>query len=100
MLVQSLDWEEPLEKGMATHAGILAWKIPWTEQPGRLQSTGQKECDMTEHARIFMDCLISALAEACGVNDFVIYRPIRDLSVNKRQPYLTESRAAGIHLDY
>ena len=55
---------------------------------------------MTEHARIFMDCLISALAEACGVNDFVIYRPIRDLSVNKRQPYLTESRAAGIHLDY
>ena len=39
--------EEPLEKGMATHSSILAWKIPWTEDPGRLQSTGsQKESDI------------------------------------------------------
>ena len=36
--VLSLGWEEPLEKGMATHSSILAWKIPWTEGPGRLQS--------------------------------------------------------------
>ena len=36
--VQSLGWEDPLEKGMATHSGILAWRIPWTEGPGRLQS--------------------------------------------------------------
>ena len=36
--VQSLDWEDPLEKEMATHSSILAWRIPWTEQPGRLQS--------------------------------------------------------------
>ena len=36
----SLDWEDPLEKGMATHSSILAWRIPWTEEPGRLQSTG------------------------------------------------------------
>ena len=35
--VQSLGWEEPLEKGMATHSNILAWEIPWTEEPGRLQ---------------------------------------------------------------
>ena len=34
--VRSLDWEDPLEKGMATHSSILAWKIPWTEEPGRL----------------------------------------------------------------
>ena len=34
--VQSLDWEDPLEKGMATHSGILVWKIPWTEEPGGL----------------------------------------------------------------
>ena len=34
--VQSLGWEGPLEEGMATHSGILAWKIPWTEEPGRL----------------------------------------------------------------
>ena len=38
--VQSLGWEDLLEKEMATHSSILAWKIPWTEEPGRLQSTG------------------------------------------------------------
>ena len=38
--VQSLGWEDPLEKEMATHTSILAWKIPWTEDPGRLQSMG------------------------------------------------------------
>ena len=35
-----LIWEDPLEKEMATHSSILAWKIPWTEEPGRLQSVG------------------------------------------------------------
>ena len=39
-LVQSLDWEDPLEKEMATHSRNLAWRIPWTEEPGGLQSTG------------------------------------------------------------
>ena len=38
--VQSLDQEDPLEKEMATHSSILAWRIPWTEEPGRLQSMG------------------------------------------------------------
>ena len=38
--VQSLGWGDPLEEGMATHSCILAWRIPWTEEPGRLQSTG------------------------------------------------------------
>ena len=36
--VQSLGWEDPLEKGMATHSSILAWRVPWTEETGRLQS--------------------------------------------------------------
>ena len=36
--VRSLGWEDPLEKGMATHSGILAWRIPWTGEPGGLQS--------------------------------------------------------------
>ena len=35
---RSLGWEDPLEEGMATHSGILAWEIPWTEEPGRPQS--------------------------------------------------------------
>ena len=38
--VQSLGQEDPLEEGMATHSSILAWRIPWTEEPGRLQSMG------------------------------------------------------------
>ena len=38
MQVQSLDWEVLLEEGMTTHSSVLAWRIPWTEEPGRLQS--------------------------------------------------------------
>ena len=40
--VQSLGWEDPLEKEMATHSSILAWKIPWTEELGGLQSKGSQ----------------------------------------------------------
>ena len=45
----SLGWEDPLEREMVTHSSILAWEIPWTEEPGGLQSMGsQKESNMTE----------------------------------------------------
>ena len=40
--VQSLGWEDPLEKGMATYTSILAWRIPWTEEPGGLQFIGSQ----------------------------------------------------------
>ena len=46
--VRSLGREDPLEKEMAIHSRTLAWKIPWTEEPGRLQSMGCKESDTTE----------------------------------------------------
>ena len=46
--VQSLGQEDLLEKEMATHSTILAWKIPWTEEPGRLHLWGRKESDTTE----------------------------------------------------
>ena len=46
--VQSLSREDPLEKGMVTHSSALAWRILWTEEPGRLQSMGRKESDTTE----------------------------------------------------
>ena len=46
--VRSLGREDPLEKEMVTHSGILAWRIPWTEELGGLQSTGHKESDTTE----------------------------------------------------
>ena len=42
MDIQSLGWADPLEEEMATHSGILAWKIPWTEEPGGLQSLGSQ----------------------------------------------------------
>ena len=49
--VQPLGREDPLEKGIATHSSILAWRIPWTEEPGKLQGYslwGHKESDRTE----------------------------------------------------
>ena len=48
MWVQFLGQEDPLEEGMATYSSILAWRIPWTEESGGLQSIGCKELDMTE----------------------------------------------------
>ena len=49
MWVQSLSREDPLEEGMATHSSILAWRIPRTEEPGRLESTGSQT---VEHDRV------------------------------------------------
>ena len=46
-----LGWEDPLEKGIATHSSILSWRIPWTEEPGRLQSMESQELDMTERLK-------------------------------------------------
>ena len=46
--VQSMGWEDPLEKEMTTYSYILAWEIPWTRKPGRLQSIGSQESDSTE----------------------------------------------------
>ena len=64
MWVQSLGWEDPLEEEMATLSSILAWKIPWTEEPGGLQSMeGRKKSDMTErltHSRLARMVLASA----------------------------------------
>ena len=48
MQVQSLGWEDPLEKEMAAHSSILAWRIPWTEEPGELQYIGLQESDTIE----------------------------------------------------
>ena len=49
--VQPLGWEDPLEEGMAPPSSILAWRIPWTEEPGGLQSMGRKESDATERLK-------------------------------------------------
>ena len=51
--VRFLGQEDPLEKGIATHGSILAWRIPCTEEPGGLQSTGSQELDMTEGQTLY-----------------------------------------------
>ena len=51
--VRSLGQEDPLKKSIATHSSILAWRIPWTEEPGGLQSVGCKELDKTEQLSLF-----------------------------------------------
>ena len=54
MQVGSLGQEEPLEEGMSTHSSVLAWRIPWTEEPGGQHPWGHKEWGVTEHAQIYM----------------------------------------------
>ena len=51
--IWSLGWEDPLEKGTSTQSSILAWRIPWTEMPGKLQSLGHKELDTTEWLSLY-----------------------------------------------
>ena len=50
--VPFLDQEDPLEKGMATHSSILVWRIPWTEEPGGLQSTGLQKSQSDTYTNI------------------------------------------------
>ena len=51
MLVQSLGWDDSLQEGMATHCSILSWRIPQTEEPGGLQSTGSQRVRLSDLAR-------------------------------------------------
>ena len=72
--VQSLRWEDLLKKEMATHSGILAWRIPWTEEPGRLQSMGSQR---VRHGRVtspylsIMSPRLTHVAEGTRVSFFV-----------------------------
>ena len=63
--VRSLGWEDPLEKGMATHSSILAWEITWTEEPGRLRGLwGHKELGMTERLTHTWVCIAALFTTA------------------------------------
>ena len=68
--------EDPLEKGVATHSSLLAWRIPWTEEPGGLQSTGRKESDTTERLHFHMTLTRSKIAVA-ALNALHIYQSIQ-----------------------
>ena len=60
--VQSLGQEDPLEKGMATHSSTLAWRIPWTEEPGRLQSMGSQSRTLDTTEQLTLSSEVSALS--------------------------------------
>ena len=59
MQVQFLGWEQPLEKDMATHSSILAWDIPWTKEPGGLQSMGLRRVEKTERLTLHTHVLFN-----------------------------------------
>ena len=67
-LGQSLGWEDPLEKGTATHSSILAWRIPWTEKPGRLQFMGSQRArqDWATFTFSSMTALLFWFESVCG----------------------------------
>ena len=58
MWVQSLDWGDPLEEGMATHSRVLAWRILCTEEPGGYSPWGRKESDTTEVTGMHARCIV------------------------------------------
>ena len=67
MQVQSLGQEDPLEEGVATHSSVLAWRIPWTEEPGGLQSLGRKELDtLSDLARMCTSPFYFFIADFCS----------------------------------
>ena len=84
--VRSLGWEDPLEKGMAIHSSILAWRIPWTEEPGGLYSPwGRKESDTTEPLSLSFVCMY--VCEASQVVQVVKNLPanVGDISNKRRE---------------
>ena len=65
-LVPSLGWEDPLEEEMATHSSILAWRIPWTEEPGGLQSMGLQRARLNQLSTAMeMSIILKDLLKIC-----------------------------------
>ena len=76
--VLSLGWEDPLEKEMATHSNTLVWKIPWTEEPGRLQFMGLQRVRhdwATSRSRLDLRCVMQILC--CGARTLVVMHQLR-----------------------
>ena len=92
MQVQSLGWEDPLEEGRATHSSVLVWRVPWTEEPGGLQSMGSKRVGYHW----------SDLAAAAAVSHFNTHMPFPQLllgkvEVDKYNPLRRPSRNRHSH---
>ena len=93
--VQSLGQEDPLEKEMATHSSTLAWKIPWTEEPGRLQSMGSQRVgnDWATSLSLFT-FMFSSVAQSCPTLCDPMNRRTPGLPVHRQLP---ESSQTHVH---
>ena len=69
--VQSLGWKDPLEKEMAAHSSIIAWKVPWTVEPGRLLSMGSQRVghDLVTSLHFTINTLLASVTSEMIVND-------------------------------
>ena len=94
--VQSLDQEDPLEKEMAIHSSILAWRIPWTKEPGRLQSMGSQELDMTERLNHHHSFSIFSYKE-CNQFDFSIGHLLMSMSAVQHLSHWTTREVPSVH---
>ena len=83
--VRSLSWEDPLEKEMATQSSILAWRIPWTEEPGGLQSMGLQRVGYDTTERLHSFCVLYRLQALWKFRP--VYRPKRKKERKKEKPF-------------
>ena len=93
--VRSLGQKDPLQKEMATHSSTLAWKIPWMEEPGRLQSMDRKEVDMTEH--LHFTSMVKELPGQCRRHGFDSW--VREIPWRRRwqpTPVLLPEKSHGL----
>ena len=73
--VQSLGWEDPLEKGLATHSSILTWRIPWTEEPGGLQSMGSQKVRLDGMTNTFTFILENVNSTGVHIVACIVFLP-------------------------
>ena len=90
--VQSLGWQDPLEKGMATHSSILAWRIPWTEEPGRLQSMRSQRVGHEWATNTLLYIPFCTMMET-NSGGLLSRRLISDLFLNRTRGYLEKAMA-------
>ena len=82
--VQFLDQEDPLEKGMATHCSILAWRIQWTEEPGRLQSMGSQRVGhaWSQLCTRVVDCVLGSFLEDLFCFAFLLLKVVEKFLIH------------------
>ena len=78
--IRSLDWKDPLEKEIATHSSIVAWKIPWTEERGRLQSMGSQRTRLSDFTSTEVVC-----DRAQTQHPVLLIRKLRSILMNNLQ---------------